>query len=89
MIACAMPARGSLIRCIAYCCNNAASDAGIETHRLPEGMRVRRRGQVTFAFNFGAGPLIAPAPETATFVLGSRQLHTGDVCAWLDHGTLE
>jgi beta-galactosidase len=67
----------------------AAIDAGIETHTLPEGMRVRRRGQVTFAFNFGAAPLIAPAPETATFVLGSRQLHTGDVCAWLNDGTLE
>jgi beta-galactosidase len=67
----------------------AASDAGVQTHALPEGVRVRRRGQVTFAFNFGASPVIAPAPDRASFVLGSRQLHTGDVCAWLDEGAVE
>jgi beta-galactosidase len=60
----------------------AARDAGIETQRLAEGLRIRRRGALTFAFNFGAQPVHAPAPVAATFVLGSALLKTGDVCAW-------
>ena len=60
----------------------AAKDAGIETHRLAEGLRIRRRGNLTFAFNFGPEQAQAPAPANATFVLGHSQLKTGDVCAW-------
>jgi beta-galactosidase len=60
----------------------AARDAGVRVHVLPEGVRVRRRGEVTFAFNFGAAGGVAPAPATAVFVLGQRTLGTGDVCAW-------
>jgi beta-galactosidase len=62
----------------------AAKDAGIETQLLPDGLRVRRRGDLTFAFNFGALQVQAPAPVNVTFVLGQRQLATGDVCAWKD-----
>ncbi|MFT4506920.1 beta-galactosidase [Caballeronia sp. 15711] len=60
----------------------AAKEAGIETQLLVDGLRVRRRGDLTFAFNFGAMQVQAPAPVDATFVLGQRQLATGDVCAW-------
>jgi beta-galactosidase len=60
----------------------AAKEAGIATQLLPDGLRVRRRGDLTFAFNFGAMQVQAPAPVNATFVLGQRQLATGDVCAW-------
>ncbi|MFM0228074.1 beta-galactosidase trimerization domain-containing protein [Paraburkholderia dipogonis] len=60
----------------------AAHGAGIDTQLLPDGLRVRRRGDLTFAFNFGAEPVRAPAPSDATFVLGKALLNTGDVCAW-------
>ncbi|RDK00831.1 beta-galactosidase [Paraburkholderia lacunae] len=60
----------------------AAKDAGIRVHVLAEGLRIRRRGNLTFAFNFGAAQVEAPAPVDATFVLGQPQLGTGDVCAW-------
>ncbi|HZZ05261.1 Beta-galactosidase C-terminal domain, partial [Paraburkholderia sp.] len=60
----------------------AAKDAGIETQRLADGLRIRRRGDLTFAFNFGPEQVQAPAPAHATFVLGHSQLKTGDVCAW-------
>ncbi|WP_031356788.1 beta-galactosidase [Caballeronia sordidicola] len=62
----------------------AAKEAGIATQLLAEGLRIRRRGNLTFAFNFGAQQVQAPAPVNATFVLGQRQLATGDVCAWRD-----
>jgi beta-galactosidase len=60
----------------------AAHDAGLATQRLAEGLRIRRRGDLTFAFNFGAELVQAPAPANAVFVLGKAALNTGDVCAW-------
>ncbi|MGF6775202.1 beta-galactosidase [Paraburkholderia sp. GAS334] len=63
---------------------DAARDARIEIATLPEGLRLRRRGNVTFAFNFGPDVIAAPAPVNARFVLGGRELRTADVCAWLD-----
>jgi len=62
----------------------AANEAGIETQRLADGLRIRRRGGLTFAFNFGAEQVHAPAPANADFVLGDSLLKTGDVCAWKD-----
>jgi beta-galactosidase len=62
----------------------AAQEAGIATQLLPEGLRIRRRADLTFAFNFGAQQVQVPAPANATFVLGQPQLGTGDVCAWKD-----
>jgi beta-galactosidase len=61
----------------------AARDAGLPVTALPPGMRVRRRGGVSFAFNFGPHPADAPAPADARFVLGERTLGTADVCAWI------
>lgn len=64
-----------------------AKEAGIKTQLLADGLRVRRRGDLTFAFNFGEQQVQAPASLNATFVLGQRQLTTGDVCAWKDAQT--
>jgi beta-galactosidase len=61
----------------------AARDAGLDITALPPGVRVRRRGDVTFAFNFGEHSVDAPAPADAHFVLGERKLATADVCAWI------
>ncbi|SDR22860.1 beta-galactosidase [Paraburkholderia fungorum] len=62
----------------------AARDAGLETQLLADGLRIRRRGDLTFAFNFGAQQVQAPAPANAVFVLGQAGLNTGDVCVWKD-----
>jgi beta-galactosidase len=62
----------------------AARDAGLETQLLADGLRIRRRGNLTFAFNFGAQQVQAPAPANAVFVLGQAGLKTGDVCVWKD-----
>lgn len=61
----------------------AARAAGLDIMHLPQGVRMRRRGGVTFAFNFGPQPAKAPAPDNARFVLGERMLGTADVCAWI------
>lgn len=59
-----------------------ANEAGVRTQRLAEGLRIRRRGHLTFAFNFGPSDVAVPAPADAVFVLGQAKLGTGDVCAW-------
>ncbi|MGA7779454.1 MAG: beta-galactosidase [Paraburkholderia sp.] len=59
-------------------------DAGIETLTLPEGGRLRRLGNVCFAFNYGDNTWHVPAPEGAQFVLGSREVGPADVAAWVE-----
>ena len=59
-----------------------ANTAGLLVTVLPEGVRIRRRGSLTFAFNFGAKTVSSPAPEGSHFVLGTNRLGTGDVCVW-------
>jgi beta-galactosidase len=51
----------------------AAHDAGLETTRLPGGVRVRRRGELLFAFNYGQAPHELRVPG-ARWVLGSGRL---------------
>ncbi|WP_025602886.1 beta-galactosidase [Burkholderia sp. WSM2230] len=60
----------------------AAQEAGIATQLLPEGLRIRRRADLNFAFNFGAEHVQVPVPANATFLLGQPQLATGGVCVW-------
>lgn len=49
-----------------------AREAGLPVMELPEGVRVRRRSVLTFAFNFAPEPRSTPAPTDAEFVLGGR-----------------
>ena len=57
-----------------------ASRAGLAVVDLPEGVRLRRRGSLTFAFNYGDEPW--PVPADADLRLGSRQLGAGEVAIW-------
>ncbi len=61
----------------------AAHDAGLDVRRLPEGLRLRRRGRVQFAFHSGPGKVVAPAPTGATWLLGDRELGPAGVAAWI------
>lgn len=49
---------------------------------LPEGLRIRQRGQVTFAFNHTSSLLHAPAPAEARFLLGDALVRPYGVVAW-------
>jgi beta-galactosidase len=60
------------------------AEAGIAVTPLAGALRLRRRGGLTFAINYGAEPAVAPAPEGAVFVLGSRQIDPHDLAIWRD-----
>ncbi len=59
-----------------------AQDAGLKTLRLPEGIRVRRRGDLAFAFNYSPQDKEIPVPQKVQFLLGGRTLKPYDVAIW-------
>jgi beta-galactosidase len=59
-----------------------AAESGLTLQRMPEGVRLQKRGGVTFAINYAAEPREAPAPDGATFVVGGRTLPAAGVAAW-------
>ncbi len=59
-----------------------AAEAGIETTPVTGSLRIRRRGHLTFAINYGAQTAEAPAPDGAEFLLGSRTVAPRDVSIW-------
>jgi beta-galactosidase len=61
----------------------AAGDAGLSAARLPQGLRLRRRGRLQFAFHSGPGRVRVPAPDDCTWVLGGRDLDPAGVAAWI------
>jgi beta-galactosidase len=54
----------------------AAGDAGLAVHRLPEGLRLRRRGHLLYAFNYDdvAHTVPAEACAGARWLLGGAQV---------------
>jgi beta-galactosidase len=58
------------------------AEAGVATLRLPDDLRLRRRGDLVFALNYGAVPATAPAPEGTTFLIGGREIGARDVAIW-------
>lgn len=52
----------------------AALDAGLALHALPDGLRLRRAGNRTFAFNYGAQAVDLPTTLTGQVVLGEQRL---------------
>lgn len=60
------------------------AEAGVTTQRLEADLRVRRRGGLTFAFNYSAEPLPAPAPQDARFVIGGQTIAPRDLAVWAD-----
>lgn len=58
------------------------AEAGVATQRLPVDLRLRRRGDLVFALNYGAAPVAAPAPDDAQFLVGERQIGARDVAIW-------
>ncbi|MEM9440264.1 MAG: beta-galactosidase, partial [Pseudomonadota bacterium] len=54
----------------------------IETMRLADSLRLRRLGDLTFAFNSGPDALKTPAPVGANFLLGGDEIQPRDVAIW-------
>ena len=55
--------------------------ANLSTHYLPDGIRVRERGDVIFVFNYGARS-ISFEPEGAELVVGNKNIATAGVAIW-------
>lgn len=69
-----------LVRVVEKVCRSK----GIPVHLLNGGLRIRRRGYLTFAFNFG--PHVAELPDEATtLIVGPRSLRPADLAIWSTH----
>ncbi len=58
------------------------SAAGLLSHSLPDGLRLRRRGSLVFAFNYTGHPQAAPAPQGAAFLLGGPTIAAYNLSVW-------
>ena len=59
-----------------------AREAGVPLTDLAQGVRLRRRDGVTFAFNFAPEPRATPARPGMTFLMGGEVLPPGGLAAW-------
>lgn len=62
-----------------------AEAAGLPIRRLDEALRLRRRGDLTFAFNYGDRPMPTPAPPAADYVLGGPEIAAHDLAVWREN----
>ena len=64
----------------------AADAAGLPLLKLPDDVRIRRRGEIMFAINYGPETIdlssCLPAVTTADFILGGCLLPPAGVAAW-------
>ncbi|NTJ43567.1 beta-galactosidase [Agrobacterium larrymoorei] len=59
-----------------------ADKAELKTTPVPDTIRIRRRGNMTFAFNYGTEPWMLP--DNAKPMLGTRELAPQQVAAWIE-----
>lgn len=58
------------------------AEASIAITPLPSTLRLRRRGDLTFAFNLSDQAASTPAPDDAEFVIGGAQIEPFGVSVW-------
>jgi beta-galactosidase len=58
------------------------AEAGIPITPLPPTLRLRRRGDLTFAFNLAGESARAPAHEGASYVIGGADIEPYGVAVW-------
>lgn len=63
---------------------NCVRGAGIETVPVSDGLRLRRRGALQFAINYGEQAKPVPARPGARFVVGGPVVGPVDVAAWIE-----
>lgn len=56
--------------------------AGLNPAPLPAGVRLRRRGDLCFAINYGPEPFAAPEPDAARYLLGGQMVAPQSVACW-------
>lgn len=68
----------SLVRFV----ENRLSEVGISTYKCTEGLRVRRKGNLVFAFNFG--PDSVELDRSKRYLIGGSTLGVADISVWSD-----
>jgi beta-galactosidase len=68
--------------CVKNMLADLCAEAGIATTPLPPTLRLRRRGDLTFAFNLADTPAKASAPDGAQFVIGGADIAPFGVAVW-------
>jgi beta-galactosidase len=58
-------------------------EAGVAITPVSGGLRLRRRGALHFAINYGDQPATAPAAADAKFLLGARDVAPRDLAIWI------
>jgi beta-galactosidase len=58
------------------------AEANVPITPLPPTLRLRRRGDLTFAFNLADSAVVAPAPAAADFVIGGAEIEPYGVAVW-------
>lgn len=58
------------------------ADAGVNTTRLHEDVRIRRRGGITFAFNVGIDSHELPTVLARDYLLGAQLISARNLSAW-------
>lgn len=69
--------------------SRAAKEAGLVTHDLPDGLRLRRAGERTFAFNYAIAPADVPPTVSGAPVLGNRRVASADLAVFDTPGDLD
>ncbi|MEM1262047.1 MAG: beta-galactosidase [Pseudomonadota bacterium] len=73
-----LPDRDFLVDYFAAFCKQR----GIATQRLPDGVRLRRRGDLTFAFNYSHSSYTIEVPTNSEFVIGNSSIGPQDLAVW-------
>lgn len=60
-----------------------ATYSGLDCIAMPEGLRLRRTGNLVFAFNYGTAPADLPESAIKTFLLGTARLGPAGVAVGL------
>ncbi len=68
---------------LAQVMRHAADAAGLACLDLPASVRLRRRGRLRFAFNYGDTPWTAP-DAAATYLLGGPVVAPRNLACWID-----
>ena len=68
--------------CITRFLLDLCAEAGIPITPLPPSLRLRRRGDLTFAFNLADTPTLAPAPNGVEFIIGGPEIEPFGVAVW-------
>jgi beta-galactosidase len=59
-----------------------AHEAGLTTCALPQGLRIRRAGDLVFAFNYSAAPITLPDGLVTEPIIGGAKLGPAGVAVW-------